>query len=202
MAGDEAVHRRRARGRGLDGARRHRPVTAPGSATRSRTSRATGLSFQRSQNGGRLVRRRGRTTATTSASDVGCEAPARRSATSSTASTRRFPALFTMLGRPEPAGAAALLQRDRPGGARRDAGVRSARSVGRRLRCWRSACGRAREAGRQLGPTPTSARSSTQGGASSRWRSPPRSGWSSRRSRSPPIRRSRPDPPRRSPRRR
>ena len=105
----EAVHRRHARGRGLDGPRGHRPVQPLARRLvrqlRAHRPRLPAIAERRTGDavvGGqlRLLQAHGH---------VGPPL-ARRNRISSPASTRSIPGLFKALGRPEPAGAAALLQ--------------------------------------------------------------------------------------------
>ena len=197
---EAALHRRDARGRGLDGSREHGPVQSLARRLvrehRPRGSQLPAFAEQRTARprGGvdlRLLQTHG----------FGWEGAESRSATSSTASTRRSRRSSRCSG----------------GRSRTEWRHGSSASTWRcatrcecltrvtprpSLRFWRSA---SRLPGRvpiSLLVTPMLARYSDARWRSSRTRSPRHWGWSSPRSRNPRIRRSRPDLPRRSHRRR
>ena len=109
LAAAQGVHRRHARGRGLDGARRPRPVQPMAGDSYDDFAR-TGLSFQRSQNSGRLALPPGRSYGYYKR--VGRRG--RRAGAQGTGLLRRHRHVdhrpVQGARRPEPAGAAALLQ--------------------------------------------------------------------------------------------
>ena len=111
VAAAEAVHGRDAGERGLDAARRSRPSTARGWATRTRTSRAPASASSARRTAAATIRSRARRTATTSGWRRRSP-PARRKRASSTASTRSITGLFTTLKHPAPANALGAARRD------------------------------------------------------------------------------------------
>ena len=116
-----------------------------------------GLSFQRSQNSGRLTLVVGSQLRLLQARRSPGPPPARRNRTSSPASTRSIPGLFKALGRPEPAGAAALLQPIDAAVQEAMRTVRRARSVGHRADARARAGRRPRAASDKLGADPDAA---------------------------------------------
>ena len=132
-----------ARERGLDAARRSRPSTARGWATRTRTSRAPASASSVRRTAAATIRSRARRTATTSGW--------RRRSPSGAKETSVFDGIDTQHHRPvhdaEASGARERLdaaRRDPAGSRRRGAGVQDGRSVGHRAGAGARAGGHAR----------------------------------------------------------